>query len=169
MKANRWIGFALGSVLLGACAQSNRGIQPRDGERVETALQAAGVQIYSCRASDDSPPRYEWRFVGPEADLYNGSGQRVGRHYGGPTWEAMDGSRVTGIVIGRAPARSEDSIPWLLLAARPVNPSGAFGRTTFIQRVDTVGGAVPREPCGSANVGSTARVPYAAQYVFFTR
>jgi hypothetical protein len=163
------IAIAVASLALAACAESRQNLQPSATERVSHTLQAAGVQVYQCRQSRDNPPQHEWGFVGPEADLYDAAGQRVGRHYGGPTWEALDGSKVMAQVVGRVPAKSADSIPWLLLAARPVSMQGTFGHVTSIQRLATIGGAAPVQACSPQNAGETVRVPYAAQYVFFTR
>jgi hypothetical protein len=150
------------SLALQGCAESRQALQPRGDERVAVVLQAAGVQVYECRGG-------AWAFVAPEADLYDGTGRRVGRHFAGPTWESTDGSAVVGGVVARAPAASPDSIPWLLLSAKPRQTVGAFAKVTSIQRVDTVGGAPPSGGCDAANGGSQLRVPYAAQYVFFTR
>jgi hypothetical protein len=155
------------SLCVAACADVHDELSPGPSERVAVVLRAAGAQVYRCRAAD-APLRHEWVFVAPDADLYDAAGRRVGRHFAGPTWEAMDGSRVTAKVTGRAPARSEDSIPWLKLAAR-AERDGLFGGVTMIQRLDTVGGAPPRDGCTAATVGQQLRVPYAAQYVFFTR
>ncbi|MEJ6021731.1 DUF3455 domain-containing protein [Ramlibacter sp. PS4R-6] len=157
------------ALALGACAESRQVLQPSSAERVSLTLNAAGVQVYQCRQSRDNPVQHEWGFVGPEADLYDSAGQRAGRHYGGPTWEALDGSKVMAQVAGRAPAKSPDSIPWLLLKARPAAPQGTFGNVTSIQRLETVGGSAPAQACSTQNAGETVRVPYAAQYVFFTR
>jgi hypothetical protein len=45
-----------------------------------------------------------------------------------------------------------------------------LARTTFIQRVNTVGGdAPPADTCDSlAEVGSVAFRPYSADYIFYT-
>src|SRR4051812_2529569 len=163
------IAVALVSLALGACAESRHNLQPNPAERVALTLQAAGVQVYQCRQLRDNPPQHEWGFVGPEADLCDALGQRAGRHYGGPTWEALDGSKVMGQVVGRVPAKSADSIPLLLLAARPGSMQGTLGHVTSIQRLETIGGGAPSQPCSPQNAGETVRVPYAAQYVFFTR
>jgi hypothetical protein len=40
--------------------------------------------------------QYEWAFVGPVATLYSPTSADVGKYYAGPTWEASDGSKVTG-------------------------------------------------------------------------
>ena len=50
-------------------------------------------------------------------------GKTVGRHYVGPTWEHVDGSRVQGKPAGRAPGASAADIPWLKLEA--VEPRGS--------------------------------------------
>ena len=163
------ITIAMATLALAACAESRQNLQPSAAERVAFKLQAAGAQVYQCRQVRDNPSQHEWAFVGPEADLFDATGQRAGRHYGGPTWEALDGSKVMATVTGKAPAKSADSIPWLLLTARPVAMQGAVGHVSSIQRVDTIGGIPPAQGCSTQNTGETVRVPYAAQYVFFTR
>jgi len=169
MNLKQSIIVAAAALAVGACAESRHNLQPSSAEKVALTLHAAGVQVYQCRQTRDNPVQHEWGFVGPEANLYDGAGQRAGRHYGGPTWEAADGSKVMATVVGKVPAKSEDSIPWLLLAARPVSMQGTFGHVTSIQRLETVGGAAPTQSCSGQNAGETVRVPYAAQYVFFTR
>ncbi len=60
---------------------------------------ATGVQIYECSPGKADPAKYEWAFKGPEAELFDGKGAKVGKHYGGPTWESNDGSKVMGEVV----------------------------------------------------------------------
>ena len=66
------------------------------------------------------------------------------------------------------------AIPWLLLKAT-VHTEGPTGGdrlvpTTFIQRINTVGGIAPAAAsCSAATVGARADVPYTADYLFFTK
>jgi Protein of unknown function (DUF3455) len=142
-------------------------LKPGANESLAMIVSAKGVQIYQCRAKKDEVGAYEWAFVAPEADLFDERGNRIGRHYAGPHWEAVDGSRIVGTVKERADAPSPNSIPWLLLAAKSVGPSGSFSKVTSIQRVSTVGGVAPKESCSQAAAGTTARVGYTADYYFF--
>ena len=126
-------------------------------------LWADGVQIYECRkAADASFP--DWAFVAPEANLKDSSGALLGHHYGGPTWEANDGSKVVGVVKAKADATNLHSIPWLLLETHSTGKPGLFAKVTAIQRVATVGGVAPESGCGTATIGKQERVPYTAQY-----
>lgn len=129
-------------------------------------LQATGVQIYQCRARQDDPTRFEWIFQAPQADLFDASGQLVGRHYGGPTWEGTDGSRVVGEVKAKDTSLSSGSIPWLLLGAKTTSGAGLFSAVRSIQRLDTVGGAAPAS-ASPAQAGQEVRVPYTATYAFY--
>jgi hypothetical protein len=130
-----------------------------------TVLLAKGVQIYQCRAKADQSGVAEWVFTGPEAELLDARGQRVGKHYGGPSWEAADGSKLLGSVKAKADAPEDGAIPWLLLGTRSAGPAGAFSSVTSIQRVNTVGGvAPPAASCTAASVGKTERVGYTADY-----
>ena len=119
---------------------------------------AAGVQIYRWDGSS-------WAFVAPEALLFaDADGNSViGIHYGGPTWEGNDGSKVVGTVLDRCP--QPGTIAWLKLAAKPTQDPGLFHRVNFIQRINTTGGTAPAAP--GAFVGAEARVPYTAEYYFY--
>jgi hypothetical protein len=60
-----------------------------------------------------------------------------------------------------------NSIPWLLLSAASNEGPGIFADTTFIHRVNTVGGKAPSTD--GTFVGQVARVPYNADYFFYRR
>jgi len=145
-------------------------LKPGANEKLARVVAAKGVQIYECRARKDiaagQPVAYEWAFVAPEARLFDGKGKQVGRHYAGPHWEAPDGSKVVGTVKQRADASAAGAIPWLLLGTKSDGPAGEFSNVTSVQRVATVGGVAPSAACAEA--GLKARVPYTADYYFFS-
>lgn len=136
------------------------------GHRVATTLKGSGLQNYECRAKAGG---YEWAFVGPEAALRDRSDALVGRHYGGPTWEYGDGSKVTGKVVAEAPSPGSGNISWMLLSGTSSATGGVLKGTTYIQRIDTSGGVAPTEPCSAATAGQKRGVRYTADYVFYTR
>ena len=92
--------------LVAGCATSRFGtiplvpenLRPPATEVLSLETQATGVQIYECNASKDVPTRFEWVFKAPEADLFDEAGNKIGKHYAGPTWESNDGSKVVGEV-----------------------------------------------------------------------
>ena len=143
-------------------------LKPGANESLAMIVPAQGVQIYECRARTDQAGGYDWAFVAPEADLLDASGNRIGRHYAGPHWEATDGSKTLGTVKERADAPVGDAIPWLLLAAKSVGPDGSFSKVTSIQRLHTVGGVAPRTGCSETTAGTPLRIDYTADYYFFT-
>ena len=135
-------------------------LRPAANEGLALVVPAKGEQIYECKAA-------KWVFVAPEAELYDAAGKkRIGRHFAGPQWEAADGSKIVGVVKARADAPSTSDIPWLLLGAKSVGGEGAFSKVTSVQRVSTSGGIAPAGAC--AGEGTRARVPYTADYYFFT-
>ena len=95
---------------------------------------------------------------------------------GNATWQSsLDSSRVwavkvNGINAGSDPAScpNSGSIQCLLLQSvgNKKGPTGGnlLFKTTFIQRLNTAGGAVPTSAC---TVGQTQLVPYTADYFFF--
>jgi hypothetical protein len=128
---------------------------------------ASGVQIYECAAKAGQPSSFEWVFRAPEAALADRSGRSIGKHYAGPTWESVDGSTVVGEVKSRDPGPDQSAIPWLLLTGKSPAGAGIFSRAKSIQRIRTVGGVAPSEPCSPANAKQIARVPYTATYIFY--
>lgn len=130
-------------------------------------LGARGVQIYACEAKPDDATAFVWTFKAPEAELLNGRGEVVVRHFAGPTWQGQDGSAVVGAVLERADAPNPGAIPWLLLEAKEHAGSGAFSTITHIQRLDTVGGVAPTEGCDAAHAGEEVRASYEATYAFY--
>jgi hypothetical protein len=129
---------------------------------------ASGVQIYECKASKGDPARFEWAFVAPEAELRDHAGKTIGRHYGGPTWEANDGSKIVGAVIARDAGPDPAAIPWLLLSATSTGGAGVISHTRTIQRLRTAGGKAPADGCTEAAAGKQTRVAYTADYLFYT-
>lgn len=128
---------------------------------------ATGVQIYECKASRDQPALFEWVFTAPEAELFDSTGRKVGKHYAGPTWESTDGSTVVGEVRARDGGPDPNAIPWLLLSAKSHSGTGVFSQISSIQRLQTVEGKAPSSPCGRENAEQVARVPYKAAYYFY--
>ena len=127
-----------------------------------------GVQTYACEQPADSPGQYGWRFVAPQATLLDAGGKAIGRHYAGPTWEAADGGKVVGEVRAKAASPDAASIDWLLLSAKATSGPGLFARVVFVQRLNTVGGQAPTKTCNGDNLGDQIRVPYSAEYDFYT-
>jgi hypothetical protein len=166
-----------GLSLVAGCATQGAGTTPSIPENLRATAaetryletKATGVQIYECSAAANDPMRFEWTFKAPEADLFDAAGQRIGRHYAGPTWESNDGSKVVAGVKARSDAPDANAIPWLLLGTKSTAGSGVFSRTSSIQRVSTVGGAAPAEACSQSDAGKVARVKYEAAYYFYAR
>jgi hypothetical protein len=129
------------------------GLRPPAGNVLETQFAGRGVQVYQCTAG-------AWVFVEPAAQLVGYEigtpGVQAAIHYKGPTWESTtDGSLIQGTAITSEPVTG--SIPQLLLQATVNRGTGVFGRVTYINRLDTVGGAAPAGSCTSGQtVGKTA-------------
>jgi hypothetical protein len=99
--------------------------------------------------------------------------------FGNATWQSsFDSSKVWAqaehaIAAGTDPScPNAGSIACLLLQVIGAEPGPAGGKsltkTTFIQRLNTSGGAAPNDGCSvAADVGKQALVPYSADYIFF--
>ena len=158
-------GFS--TVKAGTMAEVPEALKVPATQVLSLETQAAGVQIYECKASKDDPTRFEWAFKAPEAELFDSVGKKIGRHYAGPTWESNDGSKVVGEVRARDNGPDPNAIPWLLLSAKSTSGNGVFSQTQSIQRLHTAGGKEPAEGCSQAQASKETRVPYKAKYYFY--
>jgi hypothetical protein len=170
MSMIRSVAFtiAVAGLLLSALSAAEPDV-PKDiavpeGHRLVASVKARGVQVYK---AVEGTGGLEWTLEGPLADLSDDKGGRVGWHYDGPSWEAMDGSKVVRDAteaVKQAPAPDQQTaIPWLLVKVHPADAEhGAFAGVVFIQRLNTAGGKAPADP--PKRVGTRVGVPYTAVY-----
>ena len=150
---------------------------------------AIGTQNYECQPVD-SLGRVGWVLFTPQATLFDDLGEQIITHFFSPspsedrivraTWQD---SQDSSIVWARAIESSLDpnfvkagAIPWVLLVvgqgATQAGPTGGdtLTGTTFVQRLNTDGGAAPPTGCNLLpDVGHKAFVPYTADYFFYRR
>ena len=170
MRARALAGLAAGALIVApASAQTPRlaelpaPLRPT-GLSAYLEVSATGVQIYTCGKNDAGTP--SWIFKAPEATLLDSDKKQIGKHYAGPTWEALAGGKVVGAAKASAPAPEAGSIPWLLLDIKSSEGSGVFNQAKGVLRVSTHGGVAPTQGCDEAHNGQESRVPYTATYIF---
>ena len=163
---------------LSACATSPMMMKGVDNAALPEAVRApagfrqmmsttgVGELTYECREKAGMAGQYEWAFVGPVATLYGADKKMVGKYYAGPTWEAADGSKVTGKQVAVSPA-SPGNIPLQLVKADPAMGAGAMKGVGYIQRLNTKGGVAPATACDAMGKGKRQVVAYEADYVFY--
>ena len=166
-----WLATAL-CFIVGGCALHAQeavpsALQPPFGYTVAFTAKASGVQIYKSTAENGAA--LKWTFVAPLAEL-NAPGQAI-YHYAGPSWEAVDGSRIvrdTNTPVVTLPAKqAATDIPWLLIKVTADATPGLLSRTGYVQRISTSGGVAPATP--PVREGTTVGVPYTATYVFYAK
>ena len=139
---------------------------PAQWGREVASVRAKGVQTYRVEHPVGGRPRLT--FVGPRASLVDDKGRAIGTHFmgeTGPVWE-FDGVQVTGRKLRERPSTKSGSVPELQLAATVSGTAGPLGGVTFIERLDTVGGAAPALE-DTMREGDLVDVPYEARYVFY--
>ena len=173
-------GFAQAPTALPAVPDA---IQVPAGNQLFLVRHAVGTQDYVCLPSGSE---FKFVLVTPRATLFDDDEQKAGTHYFSPnpfeggttrvTWEDLAD---TDTVWGQAIQTSTDTdfvapgaIGWLLL--KVVGAESASGSheaqapTTYVQRLNTVGGVAPSTGCSSStDVGNQAFVPYLADYYFY--
>ncbi|MDH0092469.1 DUF3455 domain-containing protein [Achromobacter mucicolens] len=140
-------------------------VQVPAGHKVAWETVGTGEITYECRAKADAKDQMEWVFAGPKAVLKDRQGKQVGIYYGPPaTWEATDGSKLTGTQVAVAPAGA-GNLPYQLVKANPAMGAGAMTGVAYIQRTALKGGVAPQKPCTQA--GQRSQVSYQADYIFW--
>jgi Protein of unknown function (DUF3455) len=167
-------------------------VQVEEGNVVFLVGHATGTQNYSCLPCDPSKPGcangVAFTLFTPQATLFNEELEQVTTHFFSPnpfengviraTWQhSRDTSTVWGRVIGSSTDPNfvkPGAIAWLLVNVKDVGvlagPTGGdrLTKTTFIQRLNTVGGVAPSSRCSSqADIGRQEFVPYKADYFFY--
>ena len=159
--------LALAGIVLSFTARAQQvpaQIQAPANEQLLLQVHAKGDQVYTCK---EGVTQFAWTLKAPDAQLFDKDGKPFGKHFAGPSWEASDGSRVTGKAIANAPSPDADSIPWLLVNIVGHDGSGVLSRATSIQRINTKGGKAPASGCDAGHAGQEVRVPYSADYLFY--
>lgn len=142
-------------------------IKVPDGHKIALETVGVGEITYECRAKADNPSATEWVFVGPKAVLNDRSGKQVGTYFGPPaTWQAQDGSKVTGTQLAVAPSGA-GNLPYQLVKANPAEGKGAMTGVAYIQRLALKGGVAPAMACTEAHKGKQEQVKYQADYIFW--
>jgi len=164
-------------------------IEVSAGNKAFLVGHAFGTQNYICLPSGSG---FAFALFTPQATLFaHGDKDQVTTHYFSPnnspfdssdkgviraTWED---SRDTSTVWGAVEKSSSDAnfvapgaIPWLKVkvVGAQDGPTGGdrLSGTTFIQRINTVGGSAPSTGCSAlGDVGKKAFVPYTADYFFY--
>jgi hypothetical protein len=150
---------------------------------------AFGTQNYECQPVS-SLGRVGWVLFTPQATLFGELNEQLTTHFFSPnpaedflvraTWQD---SRDTSTVWGEVIASSIDAnfvkagaIPWLKIDVKNTGfqdgPTGGdtLSKTTFIQRVNTDGGAAPSTGCDRpTDIGRKAFVAYTADYIFYRK
>ncbi|WP_447045627.1 DUF3455 domain-containing protein [Vreelandella sp. H-I2] len=141
-------------------------VQVPGGNTVALETVGVGAITYMCETKDDG--NMGWVFKGPHAALNDSEGTQVGSYYGPPaTWEALDGSKITGTQLATA-TNGDGNIPLQLVEANPAEGEGAMTGVSYIQRLNTQGGVAPDVACDMDHEGAIAVVTYQADYHFWT-
>ena len=140
-------------------------LQPPANEQLLLQVHATGDQVYIC---EDAVARFSWILKAPDARLFDKDGKPFGKHFAGPSWQANDGSRVTGKAAANSPSPDPNSIPWLLVTIVSHDGNGVLSRVTSVQRLNTNGGKAPTSGCDASHVSQEVRVPYSADYRFYS-
>ncbi|CAN1212105.1 DUF3455 domain-containing protein [Tumidithrix helvetica PCC 7403] len=140
-------------------------LQVSPGEELLFKASAQGAQIYTCKANDKN--KFAWTFKAPEAYLFDDRGMKIIHHYGGPSWEYLDKSKVKAKVKAKVGAPDPTAIPWLLLEVTSHEGRGMMSNVTSIQRLNTSGGLAPTTTCNASNAGKEIGVGYEADYYFY--
>ncbi|HSL20327.1 MAG TPA: DUF3455 domain-containing protein [Vicinamibacterales bacterium] len=163
------------------------GLEVSDANEAFLLGRGVGTQNYICVPAT-TIGHVAWTLFTPQATLFSDEAEQLTTHFSSPNPDedgvvrvSWQDSRDTSRVWARLDTPSSDpnfvaagAIPWLLLEAvgKQVGPLGGntLAVTTFIQRLNTVGGVAPSTGCNlPTDIGNRRFVPYAADYLFYRK
>jgi len=187
-------GLVAGSLIVsGAASAQDRITPPSVPAEIELSSaykvyffgHAVGTQNYIC-APAATASGVDWFFIGPQATLFDSTGEQVITHFLSrnplqsdalqATWQhSRDSSKVWARRLNGSvdPAYvASDAIEWLLLEVTgpKAGPTGGIklNASVRIHRVNTVGGVKPpAAECTPATINTRRFVPYEADYYFY--
>lgn len=141
-----------------------------------------GTQNYECQPSP-TIGQVAWTLFTPQATLFNDQSEQLITHFFSPnpdeagnpvrvTWEDSGNTSTVWAKLVASASVTPGAIAWLKLqvVGTRVGPTGGdtFSGTTFIQRLNTVGGLAPSTGCDlPTDIGNRAFIPYRADYFFY--
>lgn len=137
------------------------------GQLVKYRYAASGDVTYQCLPSSDRPGQFAWVQMLANATLNTRSGRSVGRYYGGPTWEANDGSQVIGSVIASVDSTTS-GLPQQLIQTVSSEGRASFSGISYIQLLNTQGGGSPSATCDYSARTQRQQVSFQADFVFYS-
>jgi hypothetical protein len=169
-------------------------LEVEDGNVVFLVGHGVGTQNYVCAPSATSVTGFAFSLFTPQATLFDDAGEQLITHFFSPnndplvkppeagtirvTWEdSRDTSRIWAFLLEQSTDEDfvrRDSVAWLKLKTSGVDvgPTGGdrLTKTTFVQRLNTVGGLAPASGCSTfEDLGRRVFVPYFADYFFYKK
>jgi outer membrane protein assembly factor BamB len=149
-------------------AMALKQLEPGSGYRVSLALRGTGELLYRPAANGG------WQLAGATAELWKLDPDdpsarkpalvRLGNRN---TWTASDGSRIVVEVQKTIPSPDPTAASWTLFRASAHRGRGILTDVDYVQCVFTQRGLPPTKR--SAGSGPIQRVPYEANYIFYSR
>ena len=127
-------------------------------------LTARGVQVFRCERVETV---YLWRFVQPDAQLFDSRGRAVATHGADFSFRHIDGSALATHIVAYEDIPNVKDLRPVLMAATS-SGKGAFAAAVDVARIENNGG-LPPASCKSGDVGRVLRVPFTADFVFFRK
>ena len=171
------------TLLLAACGgmqggghSSQRDLPKRerlpDGQRVVFRAHGSGSVTYECDVKEDALRTATWVQSG-SATLSGGTfGSNTMRLTMGPgpgmVFDSSDGSSAAGSPASTQPSpRPALDMPYQLVKITGTRGRGILKEVTYVERVDTQGGAQPNRACTSSGSSSRETIRFEADYIFY--
>ncbi|MBS2009633.1 MAG: DUF3455 domain-containing protein [Cyanobacteria bacterium SZAS TMP-1] len=124
------------------------------------------MKIYRyCQGEQSQKPG--WTLVAQEATLTDDKRRKIGRYFDEAIWKFDDGA----IVVGKMPPRIDDKgigkTYWLIFDVTKAS-GDSVKDVRYVKSVETTSGLAPTEGYKENKIGDEQRVPYRAEYSFYT-
>ena len=153
---------ALSLTLAGCSTIFTDPVSPPEGSSLSQTYTGTGYQQFQCAIDKQG---YYWRFVAPEIEIRDTTGNLFAKQGADFTFRASDGSSLKAKISASKDGSSR--IKDVLFETTPRgNPTGVLSRFHWVKRTEARGG-IPVEPSRRGTLGNFVRAPFSAKYSFY--
>ncbi len=164
MNASRSLFLCALSLALAGCSTLFKdAVTPPEGSSITQTYTGKGHLQFQCAVDKQG---YYWRFIAPDIDILDATGQLFAKQGADFAFFATDGSSLKSKISSSQ--ESSSRIRDVLFETTPRGKQdGVLSSIHWVKRTEARGGVPPVEACSRKTLGNSWREPFSAKFSFY--